>query len=195
MRFSRCWADCTKQHPGQGYDRKAFEIFEHRQRRVFLEQMGKTGTRRFAGVPNKLRQREEQLGIQLDQMQHNLSDELARPRQTLERVTELERRITALKGEERTLRSTLQSRCPEYYALRFPQPIDLNELRSRTLRPDELMLAYHVMSENTILWLIGTQQTQMYLLPIGRIRHSTTSRGYAPRHAVRLYRQHGRARV
>ena len=37
-------------HPKKGYDRKAIEIFERKQGRVFLEEMGQSGARRFSGL-------------------------------------------------------------------------------------------------------------------------------------------------
>jgi len=40
--------------PKKSYDRKAFEIFERKQGRLFLEEMGQSGARRFAGFDNEI---------------------------------------------------------------------------------------------------------------------------------------------
>ena len=154
--------------PEKGYDQKAFEIFERRQGRVFLEQMGQTGARRFAGLPEAIRQREEYLETQLDNTRHDLRTVLSQSHPNLDRITELEQRFKTLQAEQHDLRATLQVHYPDYYALRYPQPVSLDNLRHRVLQPDELMLVYHVMPTRTILWVIGSQQMQMHVLPAGK---------------------------
>ena len=153
--------------PKKGYDQKAFEIFERKQGRIFLEQMGKTGARRFAGLPEAVRQHEELLETQLENTRRDLATAISQSLPNLDRITASEQRLTTLQAEQRDLRATLQARYPDYYALRYPQPVRLDDLRQRVLQPDELLLAYHVMPASTILWLIGSQQMQMYVLPAG----------------------------
>jgi tetratricopeptide (TPR) repeat protein len=41
-------------HPKKGYDRKAIETFERKQGRVFLEEMGQSGARRFSGITQEI---------------------------------------------------------------------------------------------------------------------------------------------
>ena len=156
-----------QQFPEKRYDQKAFDIFERKQGRLFLEQMGKTESRQFAGLPESVRQREEQLDTQLERAHADLAAALSQSSQNLDRIAELETRLNALQAEQRALRATLQAKYPDYHALRYPQPVSLDELRQNTLRPNELMLVYHVMSEKTILWLVASQRTQMYILPAG----------------------------
>ncbi len=153
--------------PEKRYDQKAFDIFERKQGRLFLEQMGKTGTRQFASLPESVRQREEQTDAQLERAQYDLAAALSQSPQDIDRIAESEQRLQTLQAEQYKLRATLQTEYPEYYALRYPQPVSLDELRQRVLQPDELMLAYHVMPGSTILWVIGAQQMQMRVLPAG----------------------------
>lgn len=153
--------------PDKGYAEKAFEIFERRQGRMFLEQMGKTGARRFAGVPEDVRRYEEALETRLEHTRHDLTAALSQATRDTARIAELEGRLSALHTERHTLRATLQARYPAYEALRYPQPVSLDELRRRVMQPDELMLVYHVMPGQTLLWIIGARQTQMRALPAG----------------------------
>lgn len=154
-----------QQFPEKRYDQKAFDIFERKQGRMFLEQMGKTGTRWFAGLPSEVRQREEQLDTQCERAHADLAAALSQSPQNLDRIAELEQRLQSLQADQHTLRSTLQTRYPDYYALRYPQPVNLDELRQKTLQPNELMLVYHLMPESAILWIIGSQQMHMRILP------------------------------
>lgn len=153
--------------PDRGYDQKAFEIFERRQGRMFLEQMGKTGARRFAGLPEAVRQQEEHLDIQLESTRSDLKSVLSQSHQNPGRIAQLEQRLAAFQAEQRELHSRIQISYPEYHALRYPQPVSLDDLRHRVLQPDELMLVYHVMPANTMLWVIGAKQMYMHVLPAG----------------------------
>ncbi len=40
--------------PNKGYDRKSLEIFERKQGRLFLEEMGQSGVRRFSGLDDEI---------------------------------------------------------------------------------------------------------------------------------------------
>ncbi|OQW90402.1 MAG: hypothetical protein BWK79_19985, partial [Beggiatoa sp. IS2] len=67
-----------QKHPDQGYDRKAFEVFEKKQGRVFLEQMGKSTAWRFTGVPEDISIKDRELENQVAAARKNLSDAYAK---------------------------------------------------------------------------------------------------------------------
>ncbi len=161
--------DLHQQQPDEGYDRKALEIFERKQGRVFLEEMGQSGARLFAGLPETMTQQERDLDIQLDQVRNRLIDERAKPvaEQQRERMNDLERQEKALQTERESLQATIENEYPDYYALRYPQPADLSNLQNSVLRPGELMLVYAVMSERICLWLIGQQEFGLYSIDLG----------------------------
>jgi CHAT domain-containing protein/tetratricopeptide (TPR) repeat protein len=68
------------------------------------------------------------------------------------------RRVELL-AAQKALKEELQTRFPDYYALKYPEPTTFAEMQ-QVLHPDELMLVFSVMTDNTILWVIGqTRQT------------------------------------
>ena len=67
--------DLHQKPPDKGYDRKALEIFERKQGRVFLEEMGQSGARLFVGVPEAILQHELDLENQVEQTRKQLVDE------------------------------------------------------------------------------------------------------------------------
>ncbi len=156
-------------YPDEGYDRKALEIFERKQGRVFLEEMGKSGARLFAGLPESISQREFELETQLEQSRKQLADERAKviTNQNKDRIKKLEQREKTLKSEQEALQATIKTDYPDYYALKYPKPVTLSELQQNVLQPDELLLIYGVMQENTLLWVISPETMQMYTLPVG----------------------------
>ena len=91
--------------PAKGYDRDALEIFERKQGRLFLEEMGQSGARNFAGLPEQVKSRETELENRLDTLQAALVKERSQPqpdqarRQTLE--TELQQAREGLPDPKR----------------------------------------------------------------------------------------------
>lgn len=155
--------------PDKGYDRKALEIFERKQGRVFLEEMGKSGARHFAGVPDALLQREEELYNQLYRVRQQLSDtrakEITKRRQA--QLDTLEQRKEDLEAELQMLQMTLKNDYPDYYAIKYPIPVTVSELQEQVLQPDEFILIYHAMQESTVVWLVGRETLHMESVPVG----------------------------
>ena len=158
-----------QQQPDKGYDRKALEIFERKQGRIFLEEMGQSGARLFAGLPETITLRELELEIQLEQARNRLIDERTQPvsEQQRERIKNLEQQEKTLQTEQESLQATIRTDYPDYYALRYPLPADLPDLQNSVLRPGELMLVYGVMQERTCLWLIGQEEFGLYSIDLG----------------------------
>jgi tetratricopeptide (TPR) repeat protein len=149
-------------HPKKGYARKAIETFERKQGRVFLEEMGQSGARRFTGIPEEITQKEQELVQQIS---------LTRKKRTeaLEKDLDAEphrQRLEKLEAEQQTFDKTLKTNYPAYYALKYPQPVDLATLQNQVLREGEMVLVYGVMEENTVLWIVGKQYFQMLNLDI-----------------------------
>jgi tetratricopeptide (TPR) repeat protein len=167
-----------EKYPDKGYHRKALEIFERKQGRVFLEEMGKSGARLFAGLPKDISQRERDLEIQLEQVRTGLADEHSKPisDQNENLIQKLEERKKTLNSEQASLQEQIKTDYPGYYALKYPKPVTLAELQQNVLQSGEIMLIYNVMQENTVLWVIrpnpplplpGGDSLQMYMLPVG----------------------------
>ena len=66
-----------------------------------------------------------------------------------------------------TLKAEIQTKYPDYYALKYPQPAKLAELQTKVLKPGEVMLIYGVLKDKTCLWVIGKEVFQLHTLPIG----------------------------
>jgi tetratricopeptide (TPR) repeat protein len=145
--------DLHQQHPNNGYDRKALDIFERKQGRVFLEEMGQSGARNFAGLPEPITQRERDLETQLEQTRTQLADERAKliTEQQKALIQTLEARENTLHAEQAALQEQIKTDYPDYYALKYPTPVALEDLQHTVLQPGELLLVYSVMKEKTCL--------------------------------------------
>jgi CHAT domain-containing protein len=160
--------------PQKGYDRKAIEIFERKQARIFLEEMGQSGARLFAGLPQEILQGESDLENQLAKTRKNLVDERFKPVagikgeevQNKQRIKNLEQHEQKNQTKLEELQQTIKTKYPDYYALKYPKPVKLDSLQKEVLESDELMLVYGVMENSTALWVIGKNTFEMFDLPL-----------------------------
>lgn len=161
--------DQHRQHPDKGYDHKALEIFERKQGRVFLEEMGQSGARLFAGLPEVVSQREFELETQLEQARKQSVNERSKSItvQNKDLIHNLDARVNTLQTEQAELQAQIKSEYPDYYALKYPTPVSPVELQQQVLKADELVLVYNVMEEKTLLWLICPEKMQMFTLSVG----------------------------
>jgi CHAT domain-containing protein len=151
-----------KKHPNKGYDHKAIEIFERQQGRVFLAEMGKSGARRFAGVPEDISQRDRELEQQIAATRKHRNEALAQGKN----AEPHQKRLEKLQAEQADFEKTLQSDYPAYYALKYPKPVALENLQKDILQAGELMLIYNVREESTDLWIVGKQDFALLSLPL-----------------------------
>ncbi|MGA2402445.1 MAG: CHAT domain-containing protein, partial [Syntrophobacteraceae bacterium] len=155
--------------PSKGYDKKALEIFERKQGRVFLEEMGKSGARDFAGLPSAVRDNEAELENRMEKALGNIVAERSKGanQQDTSSLQALEVHLQQLRADYRTLEEEIRTRHPDYYALKHPEPASLKDIQEKTLGPDESLLVYGVMKESVCLWAIGRKHFGLYLIKIG----------------------------
>lgn len=153
-------------HPDQEYDCKAIEIFERKQGRIFLEEMGKSGAKNFASIPDRILDKEKELDARLVLLQKHRADEGSKPEKdrNMKRIRELETQIEAVKAEQQQLQEEIKTDYPDYYALKYPKPVSLKELQKNVLRPSEMMLIYSVMEGSTCLWAISKDHFALHPL-------------------------------
>ena len=156
------------QYPDKGYDRKAFEIFERKQGRIFLEEMGESGARIFAGLPEDIVKRERDLELHLEKTRKQLTDERVKPDENQDNalIQSLEEQVQNILVEQEALKAQISAEHPDYYDLKYPQPVTLAELQQQVLQPGELILMYNVMPQQTFCWLIGKEHYEMSSIEI-----------------------------
>ncbi len=153
--------------PTKGYDRDALEIFERRQGRLLLEEIGQTGARNFAGLPEEVRSRETELEDRREKLQVTLEKARAKSQPDQSRLQTLAADLEQAKSALKTLQDELRAKYPDYYALKYPQPATVAELQTRVLQPGEILLVYAAMQDKTCLWVIGNGVFRLQTLPVG----------------------------
>ena len=155
--------------PSRGYDKKALEIFERKQGRVFLEEMGKSGARDFSGLPGTVKDIETDLENRLEKAQAGVAAERSKEadQRDTERLQALEATLQQIGAAYRTLQEQIRAKYPDYYALKYPAPTSLKDIQEKVLGPDEMLLVYGVMKESACLWVIGERRFGFYPIGIG----------------------------
>jgi len=155
--------------PSKGYDEKALEIFERKQGRVFLEEMGKSGTRDFAGLPGAVKDSETDLENRMEKATGMIAAERSKSssQQDATLIQALKSDLEKIRVAYHALREEIRTKYPDYYALKFPEPAGLKDIQEKTLGPDECLLVYAVLKESVCLWVIGKKHFGLYPIKIG----------------------------
>lgn len=157
-----------QKNPSNGFDKKAFDVFERKQGRVFLEEMGKSGVRNFSGIPPAVVAEETRLETELLKIGSALENggtASAVPDRKL--AQSLREQSKTLEKKLQTVRETIRKQYPDYDALKNPKPVDLDQLRKTVLAPGEVLLAYDVMENSTCLWIIGKDHFSLHRIDPG----------------------------
>jgi tetratricopeptide (TPR) repeat protein/CHAT domain-containing protein len=157
-----------RQDPSKGYDRKALEIFERKQGRILLEEVGKSGATVFRGLPEPIKAKETELENQLTTLQSDRQQLLAQKDPAPQRLHTLEQQLQQTKTQQQSLKAEIKQLYPEYFSLKYPQPANLRELQEKVLRSGEVMLVYGIIGEENYLWVIGRNQLQSFPLNLKR---------------------------
>ncbi|MEO5367373.1 MAG: tetratricopeptide repeat protein [Magnetococcus sp. WYHC-3] len=154
-----------ERQPQAGHDRKALEIFERRQGRRFLEDMGRSRARLSHALPADLALREQTLEHRLATVTQRLRQEQSADNPVdLERQQRLEVTLKTLRQEQAALDAELALRYPDYVALKYPRPASVSHLQRDVLRTDERLLVYAVLQDALLLWVVDREQIRMHRL-------------------------------
>jgi len=155
--------------PKKGYDKKSFNIFERKQGRVFLEEMGKTGVRNFSGIPVEIIDEETQLEVEKQKILSDIEKEFVKSEKDKDytRIQSLRKKSDTIDSKLLDLREKIKNTYPDYYALKYPKPVELGHLLNDVLEPDEVMLVYGVMDDFTCLWALGKDYFALHRIDSG----------------------------
>lgn len=151
---------------GPVHERKAFEIFERRQGRAFLEQVGQSAANRFSGVPPDVSDKSRELRDRISGLQTTLAQ--VRTVGYTDAVVNVKSQLDVARSEQGQLETQIKTQYPAYYQLLYPQPIELADLQNCILRPGELMLVYDVLENASVLFVVSRERFQLVSLPSRR---------------------------
>ena len=157
--------------PGNGYGRKALAIFERKNARAVLEQIGQSAAQHFRGVPPAVVAEEGAVAAAADRAQAALSTLLSASAASQTALASAEQDLSDAKARVATVEASIKTQYPAYYELRHPQPLTVEcpqtpcttiaGFQQAVLRPGELVLVYDVLPARSVLWLIDRDRVQL----------------------------------
>jgi CHAT domain-containing protein/tetratricopeptide (TPR) repeat protein len=175
--YARYLFDLFAKDPNAGYDRKAFEIFERRHARTFLELVAQSAVRTFAGVPPEVVARQRELSLEDERMQDAIVKARTARHPVYREILALEREAAGVARRRATLDGEIRARYPAFAAILHPQPIvaqandasrlDIAGFQHTVLRPGEALLVYDVLADRTAVWAVTPVALRLALVPAG----------------------------
>ncbi|MDO9265063.1 MAG: CHAT domain-containing protein, partial [Desulfosalsimonadaceae bacterium] len=90
-----------------------------------------------------------------------LEKESVQPQPNQEKIRHLKEKIRGIDQQLQMVKDTIQKEHPDYYALKYPQPVDLDFLQKSVLAPHEIILVYNVMQDTSCMWAVGKDHFSM----------------------------------
>ncbi len=160
----------NRANPTAGHDREALAIASRNQSRVFTEMMRQADVARFSGAPAfiKVRERREALQervAQLRQARATIPVTLANAPQ---RIAEVEGQLGGATKELASVEDQLWREYPRFMELANPRPVTVEDLQQKLLKPDEGLVSYVLLPQETVIFAVTKERFRMFVAPAKR---------------------------
>ena len=150
-----------RSQPGRGYSARALEASERARARGLLDLLAEGRIDIRQGLDPDLRQREEDLGDQISRVQRELRTGGAKP----ERLGDLRAERDALEARREQLEVEIQTKNKKYAEVRYPVPLNLDEIQRQVLDDQTALLEYVLAERSSTLFVITREGIRTYELP------------------------------
>jgi CHAT domain-containing protein/tetratricopeptide (TPR) repeat protein len=153
-----------KKNPLAYYSATAFEASESARARSLLELLMETKGEIREGVPADLLARERNLQQDLNaRAKYHLR--LMNSKSTEDQAAELEREIRQLTTEYEEVEARIRETSPRYAELTQPQLLRLEDVQTKLLDDQTILLEYALGSDRSYLWMVTPTSFESYELP------------------------------
>ena len=142
-----------EQYPKAGYDREVLAVASRNQSRIFSELLRQADVQQFSAEPAfvELKHRREALQQQLAFLVEKRAKLPLNEATAETQRTELQRLIDQAKVNLIAVEQQLWRDYPRFMELLQPQPVTVDQLQQRLLRPEEALLSIVLLPERTVL--------------------------------------------
>ncbi|MBK8065691.1 MAG: tetratricopeptide repeat protein [Betaproteobacteria bacterium] len=146
-----------------GFDREALSVASRNQSRVFTEMMRQADVARFSGEPAfiALRASRERLQEQLAQLRQARATVPVTLADAAQRVAGYDAQIAAAGRELSGAEDRLWREYPRFMELANPRPVGVEDLQARLLRPDEALVSYVLLPQETVIFVVTKERFRM----------------------------------
>jgi CHAT domain-containing protein/tetratricopeptide (TPR) repeat protein len=155
-----------KQNPSKGYNAIALNASEKSRARGLLELLTEAKAKIRKGANPELLEKESDLFQQIEARQallQKLKSETKKDAVVVS-IKKLEAETENLLNQYRELQANIQKSNPKYANLKYPQPLNLQQIQQQ-LDKDTLLLQYSLGEERSYLWAVTPNSLTTYELP------------------------------
>ncbi len=153
-----------QQNPDRGYDAEALHISERARARSLLELLSEASANIRQGVDLKLLEQERTLQQQLNDLEHR-KYELLSSQYTQKELDEIKQKTDTILTQLKQLEAQIRVASPRYADLKYPEPLNLQQIQQQVLDDDTLLLEYSLGEEGSYLWAVTKNSITSYSLP------------------------------
>jgi CHAT domain-containing protein len=117
-----------------------------------------------SGINPELLQQERTLQQQLSTAEYN-REKLLKGQYTDKQLNEIKQQIETLLTQLQQLGGQIRINSPRYAALKYPQPLNLQQIQQQVLDDNTLLLEYSLGEERSYLWAVTPTSITSYELP------------------------------
>lgn len=159
--------ELEQRDPGQGYKDKALAASDKGRARGLLDLLSQGRLKLTHGIDPELRTREAEVKARLTQIQHALVDERSDRRRTLF-IEALEAQLQAANTEQREIETEIKVKHPLYYQLRYPSPLERNDIQRLLTSEDSAILEYSLGEQDAYLFVVTTAGLTVHPLALSQ---------------------------
>ncbi|MEG4249975.1 CHAT domain-containing protein [Microcoleus sp. Pol10D4] len=153
-----------QKNPDKGYDAQAFHASERARARSLLELLSEASANIRQGVDPQLLAEEQNLQQQLSDFQTR-KYQIVIARSTQEAVDEIQQKIDTVLKQLAQIEAKIRASSPRYAALKYPEPLNLQQIQQQVLDDNTLLLEYSLGEERSYLWAVTKTSFTSYELP------------------------------
>lgn len=153
-----------QQNPTQGYDALALHTSERERERSLVELLTEANAHIRQGVDPKLLEQESTLQQQLNALERRRY-ELSSGQYTEQQLDQIKQQSQSLLTQLDQLKAEIRTTSPRYAALKYPEPLNLQQIQQQVLDDDTLLLEYSLGEDRSYLWAVTKNSITSYILP------------------------------
>lgn len=150
-------------NPSGVYVAKAFEYAERGKARAFLDQMAESLAGVETGVDPEF---QSDLGVLADNMAYLRGELATTDPAEADKVAELKANVRVMEAEYERVEREMRERNPRFAAIRYPNPITLDQVQNALLGQGELLLQYALGDSSSTLWAVTRESAEVFSLPV-----------------------------
>jgi CHAT domain-containing protein/tetratricopeptide (TPR) repeat protein len=153
-----------REQPGGGFDAAALQTVERGRARSLLDLLGESGIEIRRGVDTRLLDRERELHRLIADRAERQVERLNR-KHAAEEETAAARELDSLAADLEHVQGRIRETSPQYAALAQPVALNLQEVQSKILDADTVLLEYELGSAKSFLWAVTPSAISSFELP------------------------------